>query len=256
MLSARLNEFEAQKNTWQEKDKELNNSLQQLNSLFQEKEKTILKLEEEKDKFALQVKNSESRLSHLNQLDKDKSSLEVLTQDLRSRKILLESKNSELAKTISDKEKAVSDLSRSREELNLKLKGYEARLLQLENEKALLADRLEKFSSQEQLSLNQASVLNNSIQQLNDSIRDKEININELKLMREKLLKQHTRDIWRAEDCESKLTQARKDGASLKSQLERLESEKNSLTAENQEAVSKAQTLSGSLKEKKVILPG
>ena len=147
--------------------------LQQLNSLLQEKEKAILKLQEEKDKFALQVKNSESRLSHLNQLDKDKSSLEVLTQDLRSRKILLESKNSELAKTISDKEKAVSDLSRSREELNLKLKGYEARLLQLENEKALLADRLEKLKTQQSgfQSSTQESALN--IKSLNDKLLEK-----------------------------------------------------------------------------------
>ncbi|MFA5157424.1 MAG: tetratricopeptide repeat protein [Candidatus Omnitrophota bacterium] len=209
---------------------QLQAQLQQAASTGTEKDKLIAELNQIKQQFLNQIKDNEAKLSALQQ---EKNTLEAQSKELNSRlqsalnrsqlqeAQLSQLKNEtgvydtqlmQLSQAIQDKDKIISDLEKGQheqlkklDEYSVKVRDYEAKLTQAQNDKVAQSNQFDELKSQQKF-------LQSQFQMLTTTIQDKDRFIGELTQTNQQLSA-------RVKDAENKIVFLQSDKLSLESQL-------------------------------------
>lgn len=127
-------------------------------------------------------------------------------------------------------------------EYSVKAKGYDNKVIQLENELAALTRQIENLKKKEQSWENESRQFSNSIAKFTNLLQDKEKNITELKLRQQQY-------VVELKNFEARVNLEQKQKVSLENQLKEVKAKNDVLEKTNQEALI-------SLQDKEKILMG
>jgi chromosome segregation ATPase len=225
---------------------QLQAQIQQLASSGAEKDKAVADLNQIKQQFLTQIKDNEAKIASIQQektaLDSQVKELNSRGQSLQNQVQLQEAKiaqfkneNSvydtqlmQLSQAVQDKDKIISDLEKGQQEYlkkldgySIKIRDYEAKITQVQNDKVAQAGQFDELKSQQQF-------LQSQFQMLTQTIQDKDRFISELTQTNQGLS-------GRIKDVENKLVFLQSDKLSLESQLHELQLREQDRTAKGEE---------------------
>ena len=220
---------------------------QQLASSGTEKDKAIVDLNQIKQQFLGQIKDNEAKGVSIQQektaLDNQVKELNSRAQSLQNQVQLQEAKIAQLknengvydgqlmqlSQAVQDKDKIISDLEKGQQEYlkkldeySIKVRDYEAKLTQIQNDKVAQAGQFDELRSQQKF-------LQSQFQMLTTTIQDKDRFITDLTQTNQQLS-------MRVKEAENKMVFLQSDKLSLESQLHELQLREQDRTAKGEEA--------------------